>query len=328
MWRNQEISDFAQWLRAHNEPLPAAKRVSFRGLDLYSLRDSIASVLSFLESVDPAGAAEARKRYGCLTPWQDDPARYARAVMTGQRDACEDQAIAQLRELLDKRVGYAAADPEDYCDAAQNARVVRAAEHYYRTMYRGSKESWNLRDRHMFETLKHLLEHGGPEAKAVVWAHNSHVGHAGATAMGWQGEFNIGELCRTAFGDAAVLVGFSTDRGTVAAADDWDEPMRIKKVVPSRADSYERLFRDAGLGRSFTDLRASGSGLREALAKPRLERAIGVIYRPDTELQSHYFEAVLPEQFDAFVWIEETTAVTPLASETAEGMPETYPFGL
>jgi erythromycin esterase-like protein len=213
----------------------------------------------------------------------------------------------------------------------QNARIVRAAEHYYRIMYEGSTESWNLRDRHMFDTLQAVLARRGDGAKAVVWAHNSHIGNAAATAMGWQGEFNIGELCRTAYRDQAVLIGFGTDRGTVAAASDWDAPMEIKTVRPARSDSHERVFRDTGITRSLTDWRpCDRRALREVLAHPRLERAIGVVYRPETELYSHYFEAVLSEQFDAFVWFEETEAVTPLEAgrHRPEDAPETYPFGL
>ncbi|MFL5124811.1 MAG: erythromycin esterase family protein, partial [Microvirga sp.] len=209
-----------------------------------------------------------------------------------------------------------------------NARIARAAEHYYRIMYEGSTASWNLRDRHMFDTLQHVLDRRGEGAKAVVWAHNSHIGNAAATAMGWQGEFNIGELCRTAFRDDAVLIGFGTDRGTVAAASDWDEPMEVKQVRPSRPDSHERVFLEAGVPCSLTDIRGGDRELREVLSEPRLERAIGVVYRPETERYSHYFEAVLAEQFDALVWFEETSAVTPLPAGHAAGVPETYPFGV
>ena len=217
---------------------------------------------------------------------------------------------------------------EDFFDAVQNAKIVHAAEHYYRIMYEGATESWNLRDRHMFETLQSLLARRD-NAKAVVWAHNSHIGNAAATAMGWQGEFNIGELCRKAYRNEAVLIGFGTDRGTVAAADDWDEPMQVKDVRPARPDSHERVFRDTGLGCFLTDWRENGQAdLMEVLSRPRLERAIGVIYRPETELYSHYFEAVLAEQFDAFIWFDETKAVTPLTHAHGKGMPETYPFGL
>ena len=330
MWRNAEVADLVDWMREHNRDRPETARAEFRGLDVYSLHSSIQEVLDYLDKVDPEAARDARARYGCLSPWQSDPARYGRAVLKGQKKPCEQTLLSQLQEILEKRVEYLEADGgEAFFDAVQNARIVHAAEHYYRIMYEGSTESWNLRDRHMFDTLRRLLEHRGDGAKAVVWAHNSHIGNAAATAMGWKGEFNIGELCRTAYRDEAVLVGFGTDRGTVAAASDWDEPMEVKQVRPARPDSHERIFRDTGLGCFLTDWRGGGRrDLQDALARPRLERAIGVVYRPETELYSHYFEAVMAEQFDAFVWFEETKAVTPLAVGHGKGMPETYPFGL
>jgi erythromycin esterase-like protein len=328
MWRNQDVLAFVDWLRAHNESLSPAARVEFRGLDIYSLSRSIQEVLIYLDRVDPDAAREARARYGCMTPWQADPARYGMAVVSGQH-SCETAVTAQLRTLLDQRLDYIKQDGEGYFDAAQNAHIVHAAEHYYRMMYRGAAESWNLRDRHMFETLQRIMRHRGRKAKAVVWAHNSHIGNASATSMGWQGEFNIGELCRTAYGEDAALIGFSTDRGTVAAATAWDEPMEIKTVIPTRPDSWEYMFRRTGVAASLTSWReADRYGLRERLSEPRLERAIGVIYRPDTELLSHYFQAVLSEQFDAWVWFESTTAVTPLSGERPAGAVETYPFGL
>ena len=328
MWRNAEVLQFADWLRGHNEALPPERRTSFRGLDVYSLSESIHAVLAYLEKVDPPACAAARLNYGCLTPWQDEPQQYGREVTSGQRGSCEDKVVAQLQALLMHRISYMQADGEAYFDAEQNARIVRAAERYYRAMYRGAAESWNLRDRHMFDTLQALLAHQR-DARAVVWAHNSHVGNASATAMGWQGEFNIGQLCRMAYGNEAVLIGFGTDRGPVAAASDWGGLMDIKTVRPARDDSYEAAFRRTGLARSLTDW--SGAGKRElvsALSQTLLERAIGVIYRPETELQSHYFEAVMAEQFDAYVWFEETRAVTPLGPDRPHGAPETYPFGL
>lgn len=328
MWRNEEVLAFVDWLRLHNERLPAERRTSFRGLDVYSLGASIEAVLRYLDNIDPNAAAAARRRYSCLTPWQDEPADYGRAVLYGRKDPCEDEAVAQLNELMQRRLQYFKQDGEAFFDAAQNARIVRAAERYYRIMYRGAAESWNLRDRHMFDTLQALLR-AGEGSKAVVWAHNSHIGNAAATAMGWQGEFNIGELCRTAYGDDAVLIGFGTDRGTVAAADDWGGDMRVKTVLPARPDSWEFAFRKAGFARSLTDWRRGARGeLVEALREARLERAIGVVYRPQTELASHYFEAVLAEQFDAFVWFEETRAVTPLPAARPHGAPDTYPFGV
>lgn len=329
MWRNAETDAFICWLRDHNAALPENARVEFRGLDVYSLSASIEAVLHYLDEHDPEGAHEARRRYGCLTPWQERPEIYGRAVLMGEKPSCEDAVVEQLRSLLERRLEDLSSEGEAYFDAAQNARIVRAAEQYYRIMYHGSTESWNLRDRHMFDTLQRLLAARGPDAKAVIWAHNSHIGNASATAMGWQGEFNIGELCRTAYGNDAALIGFGTDRGTVAAADDWGLPMRIMDVRPALRDSHEAAFRLAGVPCSLTDWQRPDRGwLRNLLAEPRLNRAIGVIYRPETERWSHYFETVLAEQFDAYVWFEETRAVTPLPSVPPHGVPETYPFGV
>lgn len=328
MWRNVEVLDFVEWLRRENEHREPKTRVEIRGLDIYSLQASIAAVLHYLDRVDRDAASEARRRYGCLTPWQDQPARYGhRAAMGG--DTCEVEVREQLLELLNRRLEFAARDGETFFDAAQNARVVRTAERYYRAMYEGSRDSWNLRDRHMFDTLQALMRHRGPDTKAIVWAHNSHVGNAAATSMGWEGEFNIGELCRMAYGNRLAAIGFGTDTGTVAAASDWDAAMEIMEIRPAREDSYEHLFRRTAHARALFDWRAQDrSRLRDALAHTRLERAIGVIYRPDNELMSHYFHAELSAQFDAFVWFETTRAVTALPSAHAQGKPETYPFGL
>lgn len=325
MWRNTEFRSFLHALRAWNLERPADDRAELRGLDVYSLPQSLAVVLAYLDRIDPEAAILARRRYSCLTPYLDQPQRYGAAAWRGDVD-CEDAVVAQLVSLLENRSRYTAADGDDYFDAEQNARVVKAAETYYRAMFRGSVESWNLRDSHMFDTLTRTLRARGPGAKAVVWAHNSHVGDASATSMGAGGEYNIGQLCREAFGDRCVSVGFGTDRGTVAAADDWGAPVRIKDVLPSRPDSWEHLFLLAGLTRSLTDWRASPE-LADALNRTRLERAIGVIYRPETERDSHYFNARLSRQFDAFVWFEETSAVTPLPGEP-QGAPDIYPFGL
>ncbi len=330
MWRNTDVSRFIHWLHHHNQPLSAEQRIEFRGLDVYSLRNSIGEVLHYLDRVDPQRAQLARRRYGCLSPWQDDPARYGLYVEHGKADSCEDAVVAQLNSLLNERLAACAQDEEALFNAAQNARVVRAAEQYYRVMYRGSAASWNLRDRHMFDTLQTLLSHRGPQAKAVVWAHNSHIGNAAATAMGWRGEFNIGQLSRLAWGRNAVLIGMGTDHGQVAAADDWDGAMQIKQVRRARPDSWEYQFHRACPAAALLDWRApERQSLREALSVPLLERAIGVIYRPHTERHSHYFEAVLAEQFDAFVWLDETHPVKPLS---APGSPshddETYPFGI
>ena len=329
MWRNLETLEFADWLRGHNETLPAERRVALRGLDLYSLNQSMHAVVDYLAQIDPAEADAARARYACLFPWVSDPARYGRAVIKGGQESCEDEVVAQLRALLDARIAALGQNGEGWFDAVQNARIVVAAEHYYRALYRGAAESWNLRDRHMFATLQALLAHGGDQAKAVVWAHNSHIGNAAATAMGWRGEFNLGELCRMAHGEEAVMIVFGTDRGLVAAASEWGGPMEVKVIRPARDDSWEHAFRHAGFARSLTDWRSpSRRLLAQHLRRSMLERAIGVVYRPESELLSHYFEAVLAEQFDAYVWFEETRPVTSLGGEPPSGAPETWPFGL
>jgi len=329
MWRNQEVRDFVDWLRARNATVEPGKRVAFHGLDLYSLYNSIRSVLSYLDDIDPQTAQVARQRYGCLTPWQSDPATYGQAALTGNYQTCEREVVSMLTDLMRKQRTYAEHDGERFLDAVQNARLVANAERYYRIMYYGSRASWNLRDSHMFETLKTLLDFHGPESKAIVWAHNSHVGDSAATEMSSRGEYNIGYLCRKEFGTAAYSIGFGTNSGTVAAASDWDGPMEIKAVRPALSGSYERLCHEAGSPQFLLPLRSPIPGvLANGLLTPRLERAIGVIYRPETELQSHYFQAVLSRQFDEYIWFDESKAIAPLVTEEIKGLPDTYPFGL
>jgi protein-L-isoaspartate(D-aspartate) O-methyltransferase len=329
MWRNREVREFVDWLRGRNADFKPGDRVAFHGLDLYSLYNSIRSILDYLDRVDPKAAEVARHRYGCLTPWQSDPSVYGQATLSGQYQTCEREVTSMLTDLMKKRRAYAEHDGERFLDAVQNARLVANAERYYRTMYYGSRSSWNLRDSHMFETLKNLLTFHGPQSKGIVWAHNSHVGDSAATEMSARDEYNIGHLCRQEFGDASYSIGFGTNSGTVAAASNWDEPMQVKTIRPGLAGSYERLCHETGDPRFLLPLRGIGPTAPLAgLLQPQLERAIGVIYRPETELQSHYFEAVLPRQFDEFVWFDETSAVTPLRSEELKGLPDTYPFGL
>jgi protein-L-isoaspartate(D-aspartate) O-methyltransferase len=326
MWRNTVIERLAHDLRDLNANREPEAMAGFYGLDIYNMSGSIEAVLAYLDEHDPESAAVARERYGCLTPWQAEPATYGRAALTRGYAECEAEVVAQCRELLER-----ALENEGSFGAAMNARLIASAERYYRIMYYGGAESWNLRDSHMAETLGHLLEQGGPQAKALVWAHNSHIGDARAAEMGRvRGEHNIGQLVRQRWGSEAALIGFGTHTGTVTAADDWDSPGRTKRVLPSRSDSYERACHDSGVARFLLDL-APGKheALRRRLAEPRLESFIGVIYRPETERWSHYSEAVLPEQFDAFVWFDETTALEALGpQEPDRGLPETYPFGL
>ncbi|MCC7250568.1 protein-L-isoaspartate(D-aspartate) O-methyltransferase [Hyphomicrobium sp.] len=329
MWRNEETREFIDWLHDRNAPLAPDERAAFYGLDLYSLYGSIRSVIHYLEGVDPDLAAVARQRYGCLTPWESDPSAYGQATLSGAYRKCEQDVVHMLVELLRKERDYGEKDGERFFDASQNARLVSNAERYYRTMYYGSRASWNLRDSHMFETLKNLLDHHGATSKAVVWAHNSHIGDASATEMGRRGEHNIGQLCREHFGEQSYRIGLGTNEGTVAAASNWDAPMQVMTVRPAHPQSYERLFHLTNAPGLILPLpRKARSDLREKLVKPRLERAIGVVYRPESELASHYFEAVLPRQFDEYVWIDRTTAITPFDTAQLAGLPDTYPFGL
>jgi protein-L-isoaspartate(D-aspartate) O-methyltransferase len=329
MWRNEEVRGFVDWLRSYNTDLDPGRRVAFHGLDLYSLFSSIHAVLRYLDQVDPDTARIARLRYGCLTPWQTDPATYGHAALSGSYRSCEAQVVSVLQDLRVKEQAYAEHDGERFLDAMQNAQLVTNAERYYRIMYYGSRASWNLRDQHMFDTLTSLLNFHGPDSKGIVWAHNSHVGDSAATEMSARGEFNIGHLSKGRFGDAAYTIGFGTNTGTVAAASDWDGAMHRKTVVPALAGSYERLCHESGAPQFLLPLRGPATDrLRTGLSRSRLERAIGVIYRPETELQSHYFKAVLPRQFDEYVWFDQTRAVSPLHTEQLEGLPDTYPFGL
>ncbi|HYG90585.1 MAG TPA: erythromycin esterase family protein [Azospirillum sp.] len=330
MWRNREVAGLLKWLHGHNDRVAdPARKAGFFGLDLYSLNISVAAVLDYLDRVDPEAAQEARRRYSCFDPWQRRPEVYGRVSVAAGFGRCEAAVLKVLRDLLERRLGYMQQDGVAYFDAAQNARVVASAERYYRAMYNVDDESWNLRDTHMADTLDALLA-WQPGAKAVVWAHNSHLGDARETGMADRGELNLGQLCRERHGDTVRLVGFGTHAGTVAAATDWGASMEIKTVLPSRPDSVERLFHDSGIPCLALDLRNGGTvELRAALAEPRLERFIGVIYRPETEFWSHYVDARLSRQFDEYVFFDDTRAVSALpAPPHPSGVPETFPFGL
>ncbi|MGV1049905.1 MAG: erythromycin esterase family protein [Solirubrobacterales bacterium] len=335
MWRNAEVLDFVGWLRARNERTGFERPASFFGLDLYSLGSSVAEVISYLERVDPAAAGRARERYACFEPFGGEQA-YGRAATLGIGESCRQGVVAQLTELQRlggaylRRDGIAAEDEQFY--AEQNARLVANAEEYYRAMFGDPASSWNLRDRHMTETLDRLVHHlgrHGERPRLVVWEHNSHIGDARMTEMSRRGELNVGQLARERWPGSTALVGFTTYSGTVTAASAWDAPAERKRVRPALPDSYEALFHGLGEPRFVLDL--VGGDAARALAEPRLERAIGVIYRPETERQSHYFLAQLAGQFDAVVHIDETRAVEPLersAAWQAGEPPETYPSAL
>jgi len=337
MWRNRDVLSFVQWLRARNDTLihPAAK-ARFYGLDLYSLRASIAAVIGYLDTVDPSEAQMARRRYSCFDHVSADGQAYGHAVVYQGAAPCENEVVAQLMELRRRaelylrRDGWVAEDEQFY--AEQNARLVRDAEEYYHQMYRAEVSSWNLRDQHMAGTLNALIEHldrQSPNTKVVVWEHNSHVGDARATAMGYRGELNVGQLARQRYGGDAALIGFTTFDGWVTAANDWGAPTERKRVRPARPDSHEALLHAVDLPQFWVS--TADLPVRDALSQPRLERAIGVIYRPATELQSHYFEAHLAQQFDAVIHMDRTHALEPLERTALwdRGEPaETFPTGL
>jgi erythromycin esterase-like protein len=340
MWRNADVLDFVGWLREYNEGIAGqAARIGFYGLDLYSLHASMAAVLDYLRIADPEAARRAARRYACFDHFGTDPQAYGYATSMGLTPSCEREVIGQLVELRAAAAEYARRDgrlaPDDLFFAERNAQVVATAEHYYRTMFQSQAGSWNLRDRHMAETLAALgqfLAMQGSRPKLVVWAHNSHQGDARATEMAGRDELNLGQLARERFGKEAVLVGFTTYTGTVTAASDWDAHAERKTVRPALSGSYEALFHDSGVANFFLDLRGS-SEVARALTDPRLERAIGVIYRPETERLSHYFHASLPQQFDAVFHYDHTRAVeplerTPVWQRGEIELPETYPTAL
>ncbi|WP_206862504.1 protein-L-isoaspartate(D-aspartate) O-methyltransferase [Lysobacter changpingensis] len=332
MWRNREIAALAAWMRQYNEGRDYEAQVGFYGLDIYSLNASIEAVLEYLDRVDPEAAVVARERYGCLTPWQRSPEVYGRAALRAGHALCEEAVVRQCRELLEHRLGIVDGLSLDHLDAAQNARLVASAERYYRVMYYGGAESWNLRDEHMADTLDALLQAHGPRSRAVVWAHNSHIGDARHTDMGQsRGEHNIGQLVRQRHSGEVALVGFGTHAGTVAAAHDWGDEMEVMDVRPSRTGSIEHLCHGSGVPRFLLDLcEGHDDAMRRALSEPLLQRFIGVIYRPATELQSHYARASLARQYDGYVWFDETRAVDALEAPATDAgeVPETYPFGV
>ena len=337
MWRNADVMDFVGWLRAYNDAQRPMSRVGFYGLDLYSLHASMEAVVRYLNIVDPAAARRALERYACFSQYGADLQRYGHTTSLGLQPSCEREVVAQLVELRRAAAAYAQRDgrlaADDLFFAEQNAVVVANAERYYRAMFEGHVTSWNLRDRHMAHILASLMAHlerDQGQAKIVVWAHNSHVGDARATEMGIDGQITLGQLARQQLGADAVLIGFTTYGGSVTAASNWDEPAQRMIVRPALDGSVESLFHDVGVRNFALDLAQPGPA-SSALRVPRLERAIGVIYRPETERQSHYFQVSLSEQFDMIFHYDFTRAVEPMerhGSWTQTEVPETYPVGV
>jgi erythromycin esterase len=326
MWANEEIVDLADWLRRHNAGLPEDQKVGFYGLDVYSLWDSLYAILGYLRKTDPSALPAARRAFLCFEPYGEDVQEYARATLVPT--SCEDEVVSLLKELRSKEPPYRAAGREEFFAAEQNALVLRNAEAYYRAMVRGGPESWNIRDWHMTETLDRLMRHHGPDAKAIVWEHNTHIGDARYTDMADEGMVNVGQLVRERHaGEGVILVGFGSHRGSVIAAREWEAPMEETPVPPGREGSWEDVLHRAGEGDKLLLL----EDVRDAddFLEKRGHRAIGVVYHPEYEQFGNYVPTVLPRRYDAFCYIDETHALHPLHLRPALGkVPETYPWGV
>lgn len=341
MWRNTVMLDFVSWLRRHNAAAAAdgGATAGFYGLDLYSLHRSMHEVIDYLDRVDPRAAGRARERYACFdrSPSSDGQA-YGYAAAFGAGESCETEVVEQLRELQRRAVDNLRADgrnaENERFHAERNAWSVRNAEHYYRAMYQGNVRSWNLRDGHMADTLDALIDHlerrRDDSARVVVWAHNSHVGDAHATEYGARGQLTLGHLVRQRHRDRCRLIGLTTHHGTVTAAREWGGTAERRIVRPALAGSIEELFHEIGEDSFFLRTTADDT-VADALRDVRLERAIGVIYLPESERDSHYFHARPSDQFDAVVHIDTTRALEPLETTSVwvDGeRPETYPTSL
>ena len=342
MWRNTVVRDFVEWLRTRNRlhENNGQRQAGFYGLDLYSLHRSMHEVIGYLDKIDPRAAARARERYACFDHASaDDAQAYGFSAAFGAGPSCEQEAIDQLVDIQRNALVYARRDgllaEDELFYAHQNAQTVHNAEAYYRAMFSGRVTSWNLRDKHMAQTLEALLKHldrhqDVPSARIVVWAHNSHVGDARATEVWADGQLTLGQLVRQRHGDESRLIGFSTYAGTVTAASDWGGIAERKVVRPALGGSIEELLHETGRSGFLVSAQISPAAA-EPLSAVRLGRAIGVIYRPETERQSHYFHVRPADQFDAMIHIDRTRALEPLEVTSlwiAGETPETYPSGL
>jgi len=328
MWANEEIVALAEWLRRHNDGRPDDEKDGFYGLDVYSMWDSLYQVMAFLQRVDPAALPAARRAYQCFEPYGEDVQEYARATRW-LPTTCEDEVVDLLQELRRQAAAGRTDGPEASFQADQNALVVKNAEAYYRAMVRGGPDSWNIRDRHMTETLERLMKHHGPRAKAIVWEHNTHIGDARFTDMAEDGMVNVGQLVRERHADeGVVLIGFGSHHGSVIAGREWDAPPECMPLPTAHPDTWEDVLHRAGADNKLLLFGAAEPA--PVLLTTRGHRAVGVVYHPEYERLGNYVPTVLPRRYDAFLYLDETEGLHPLHVEAREEgeVPETFPSGV
>jgi erythromycin esterase-like protein len=312
MWANHSVLAFTHWLKDYNQRINSVEHaVGFYGIDFYNMFGSIRVVLDYLRDIDPKSAEIADWHYSCLLPWVDDPSSYSRVSRSPRYRICDQDVASVLHRLLKDEQRYSTLDKQRYFSVVQNAWLITKGERYFRTMHDDNTASKNQRDNSMFETLQAILNYRGPTSKAVVWAHNSHIGDSSATEFSGRGEINLGERVRDAFADKAYLIGFGTDHGNVTAASQWGAPAKVMLLSPSHEDSIERICHDVKADNFILPLR--DPSIRKKLLTERLQRAIGVAYDPVNELRKHYFYGTLPRQYDEYIWFDETQAVKPLS---------------
>lgn len=328
MWANWEIAAFIDWLKVFNENLPADKRIGFYGLDVYSFRESMNSIIQYLEKNDPEALKVAKKAMECFEPYGDNEGQsYARASALVP-ELCEKEVVNLLAEIINKAENYNS-DAENVMSTEQNAHIARDAEKYYRAMIKRGPASWNIRDRHMVSTIDRLMKYHGNDAKTIVWEHNTHIGDARATDMASEGMVNVGQLLREQYSkEGVVAVGFGSYKGSVIAGRNWGDEMRKIKVPEAIEGSWENIFHQACKGENrmllFDKIKEE-----QCIAPPIDHRAIGVVYNPEHERFGNYVPSILPKRYDAFIFLDETTALHPIHIEPAGNqIPETYPFGM
>ena len=324
MWANWEVAALAEWLNQHNKKLPPDKKIGFYGLDVYSLWDSMYEMINYLDQEDPHAAMTVKRAIECFEPYQHNEQLYARYSLT--KHSCRDKVLALLKEIRMK-AQFLDGDREAGFNTEQNALIAVNAEKYYTSMMGFDNESWNVRDRHMMQTLDRLMKFHGKNAKGIVWEHNTHIGDARATNMKRQGMINIGQLAREDYGeDKIYLVGFASHSGTVIAGDEWGAPMEELEVPAARPGSIEDILHKESASDRYI---LFSEGISEKMYETEIHhRAIGVVYHPETERMSNYVPSVLSKRYDALVFLDETSALHPLHMHPHnEKVPETFPFG-